>query len=337
MQRRWATLLLHKIEGNLPMARSDWNFSGSAISSTRLMPRLRGPAIIAEAARLLSEASRVLRLDRVAVNDRDGTMTGETVVRLRRRGIVESGCAMTPRRIRLGLAVFAAITGSLALNLLVLQPAGGRKGQPHVAYRGLGDLPGQPPKGTNAGEAERARLTASVAAVASGLPPQVESTYPGDAISETSSIAEFSESTLVRDIQSALVARGYSPGDPSGRLGLVTRAAIMAFEHDQGLTLTGEPTSALLQRLTSGELALVPTQASGPPGPEAESLIRTVQQSLERLGYRPGPADGVVGAGTMAALRAFERDQGLPETGRISGLMLVRLAGLAGRGRIAAR
>jgi hypothetical protein len=45
---------------------------------------------------------------------------------------------------------------------------------------------------------------------------------------------------------------------------------------------------------------------------------RAVQQRLADLGYKPGKADGLLGPRTRAAIRAFERDNGLPETGRPS-------------------
>ena len=40
-----------------------------------------------------------------------------------------------------------------------------------------------------------------------------------------------------------------------------------------------------------------------------------MQQRLADLGYDPGPVDGVVGARTRAAIRAFQKDNELPETG----------------------
>lgn len=42
------------------------------------------------------------------------------------------------------------------------------------------------------------------------------------------------------------------------------------------------------------------------------------QRLLTRLGYEPGPVDGEMGEKTRAAIRAFERDHGLPVTGALS-------------------
>ena len=62
------------------------------------------------------------------------------------------------------------------------------------------------------------------------------------------------------------------------------------------------------------------------PVPEADATdtvdigvpIATLQRSLHWLGYDPGPVDGILGARTKAAIRAFQADAGLPVTGQVS-------------------
>ena len=51
---------------------------------------------------------------------------------------------------------------------------------------------------------------------------------------------------------------------------------------------------------------------------EQEIQIERVQSGLARLGYNPGPADGVLGPKTHRAIRAFEVDHGLRVTGEVS-------------------
>ncbi len=46
-------------------------------------------------------------------------------------------------------------------------------------------------------------------------------------------------------------------------------------------------------------------------------MTRGVQTGLARLGYRPGPQDGVLGPRTRSAIRAFEADHGLEVTGAV--------------------
>lgn len=52
-----------------------------------------------------------------------------------------------------------------------------------------------------------------------------------------------------------------------------------------------------------------------PPGPE---LVADVQRGLARLGYDPGPADGVAGEKTRRAIRRFQARAGLPVDGKVS-------------------
>jgi peptidoglycan hydrolase-like protein with peptidoglycan-binding domain len=42
-----------------------------------------------------------------------------------------------------------------------------------------------------------------------------------------------------------------------------------------------------------------------------------VQSALTKRGYYRGPIDGIIGAGSHRAIRAFQTDQGLPVTGLI--------------------
>lgn len=54
------------------------------------------------------------------------------------------------------------------------------------------------------------------------------------------------------------------------------------------------------------------------------------QIALARLGFDPGPADGVVGAGTRKALRAWQQSRQLPADGYLSSDMVARLKAQAG-------
>ncbi|MFQ5974008.1 MAG: peptidoglycan-binding protein [Alphaproteobacteria bacterium] len=52
--------------------------------------------------------------------------------------------------------------------------------------------------------------------------------------------------------------------------------------------------------------------ATGSPTP---SLVASTQALLTRLGYEPGPVDGVMGPRTSAAIREYQLDRGLPANG----------------------
>lgn len=53
--------------------------------------------------------------------------------------------------------------------------------------------------------------------------------------------------------------------------------------------------------------------------PEPSRQVLAAQRALNRLGYGPVKPDGLMGAGTRAALEKFERSRGLPVTGELGG------------------
>jgi peptidoglycan hydrolase-like protein with peptidoglycan-binding domain len=143
---------------------------------------------------------------------------------------------------------------------------------------------------------------------------------------------------VVRQVQSELAARGYAPGPADGDAGLLTRAAILAFEHDRGLPATAEATDALLLALRMPASARRPVAGANwrSPSHAAVGIVRTVQQNLIAAGYLTGAASGHFDARTTAAIRAFETANDLLPTGRISAPMVAKLqrAGTA-RARVA--
>ena len=48
-----------------------------------------------------------------------------------------------------------------------------------------------------------------------------------------------------------------------------------------------------------------------------DQTIYQVQKKLEQLGYDPGRPDGILGKKTKTAVRHFQRDNGLPVTGKL--------------------
>lgn len=56
------------------------------------------------------------------------------------------------------------------------------------------------------------------------------------------------------------------------------------------------------------------------------------QKALQALGFNPGPVDGVIGVGTRAALRAWQKSRGLVADGYLS-LEMVRLLRTSGTGQ----
>jgi len=65
--------------------------------------------------------------------------------------------------------------------------------------------------------------------------------------------------------------------------------------------------------------------APAPARPAADETVRAVQQKLNELGYSAGPADGLMGRGTRAAIIAFQQDRGLAATGVADQALLLQL------------
>lgn len=59
-----------------------------------------------------------------------------------------------------------------------------------------------------------------------------------------------------------------------------------------------------------------PSQTSA-PGANAVMSVRVAQQKLNQLGYAVGTPDGAMGRNTQNALRTFQKDRNLPQTGRL--------------------
>ena len=63
---------------------------------------------------------------------------------------------------------------------------------------------------------------------------------------------------------------------------------------------------------------------SRPPGISA-AMVRRAQRDLHRLGYWPGPIDGVIGPRTREAIRGYQRRHGLAVDGELTPVLAARL------------
>ncbi|MFQ5774670.1 MAG: peptidoglycan-binding protein [Kiloniellaceae bacterium] len=68
--------------------------------------------------------------------------------------------------------------------------------------------------------------------------------------------------------------------------------------------------------------------ASGGSAGESEAdMVKSIQRGLAELGYQPGPADGIPGPKTAAAIRRYQKDHGLPTDGRTSAELAQHIQG----------
>ena len=58
---------------------------------------------------------------------------------------------------------------------------------------------------------------------------------------------------------------------------------------------------------------------------EQRADVERAQQALAQAGHDPGSIDGVMGPQTVAALRAYQKANSLPETGRLDEATLEKL------------
>ena len=153
-------------------------------------------------------------------------------------------------------------------------------------------------------------------------------------------------SDLVEQVQTALAERNLYDGVVDGLKGEETAAAIRAFEQSQGMAQTGEASEKILAALMTAPIrraesastskpAAAPraqTQAPASTGSTstAEGRLMAAQRALAKIGYGPVSIDGKMGAETRNAIKAFERDRGMPETGELTPPVVRALAAQTG-------
>jgi len=224
---------------------------------------------------------------------------------------------MTPHAVRFAFLTFALLTGAMTANIFVFQPP-----PRQMAAAPL-------PIGASPGQVWTSKTAAPLPAREAGSPAVVPPIETG-AVKPLPDTADRPD--LVRAVQRELKAKGYEVGAIDGVPGLVTRGAIMAYETDTDMPLTAKPSEGLLQALVLGSADVAARDPRDRPAPtsEAETVIRAVQRAFRQLGYMTTLPDGRLNEATRRAIRKFELDRKLKETGRISGELLAKLASVAG-------
>jgi peptidoglycan hydrolase-like protein with peptidoglycan-binding domain len=223
---------------------------------------------------------------------------------------------------RIAFLAFLGLTGTIIYNALYLQGHGPRGLAETAPAARAGDgaqIVHVEPPATKAASIQ----PKSVPPVSTDLPPL----DPGKGESRL----------VVRAVQRELAARGYDVGQVDGSLSDQTRAAISAFQSKEGLPVTGLPSDDLLRQILLGDsVAEAATGSVAAPGSIAanaaeSATVTKVQKTLADLGYAPGPIDGAWGENTASAIRAFQRDRSIAETGKITPELLAELQRVTGR------
>ena len=130
--------------------------------------------------------------------------------------------------------------------------------------------------------------------------------------------------SAVKSVQKKLKELGFYSGKIDGDYGNGTKKAVLAFQKAHGLKQTGNVNSSTLKELNSSGKTSSSSSASAStskgsgstcsPGDKG-SAVKEVQKKLKSLGYYSGSIDVDYGNGTKAAVKAFQRANGLTVNG----------------------
>jgi peptidoglycan hydrolase-like protein with peptidoglycan-binding domain len=171
---------------------------------------------------------------------------------------------------------------------------------------------------------KRLILVASTALVAAGCaqPPENRAVATTPTVAPAPVAPVPVASPAVRDAQARLKALGYYDGPVDGLSGPATSRAVEAFQRDRGLVVDGTLGTATADALRDARIPTprIATRAvPETPLPTTDATtMRAVQNRLKQLGFYDGPADGVWGVGTQAAVERFQRSKGLDVTGELT-------------------
>lgn len=143
-----------------------------------------------------------------------------------------------------------------------------------------------------------------------------------------------SGSALVRALQLRLARAGDRPGPIDGRYGPLTEHAVQRFQVAHGLTVDGIAGPVTLAALTSSTPVLYPGAGLGQQG--GSKSVRTLQRTLGRLGFSPGPVDGRYGPQTVRAVERFQHTHRLKADG-VVGIRTGRALSASRRHRVSLR
>ena len=132
-----------------------------------------------------------------------------------------------------------------------------------------------------------------------------------------------SKGEAVKDVQRRLKELGYYKSSIDGSYGSVTASAVKAFQQKNGLTADSVCDEGALKKLNSSsakgandktaEESLKTNQMLSPGDDNAQ--VKAMQIRLKELGYYTNTIDGEYGNSTKSAVKAFQKNNGLTQTG----------------------
>lgn len=171
------------------------------------------------------------------------------------------------------------------------------------------------------GQAQRSLADAPIGAIPAGASTRVQV--------NAGATVQLKYDPTVEEVQRQLLASGYYKGPVDGVTGRLTRQAIMAYQQQQGLTVTGEASGDLADNIRYTREIAEASLFTGAVTPAADAdlraQVRRVQTNLYDLSYDPGAISGEMTVQTHDAIRRFQHDRHIAETGEISAVLLSAL------------
>ena len=127
----------------------------------------------------------------------------------------------------------------------------------------------------------------------------------------------------VKALQEALIELDFKPGAVDGVFGVLTESAVKAFQVWANLAADGVVGPLTWEKLDDADKS-DPTLKEGSKG----IAVRGLQRRLNEAGYDAGEIDGLFGAQTEAAVKAFQEANGLDADGIVGPQTWDRLRGV---------
>ncbi len=143
-----------------------------------------------------------------------------------------------------------------------------------------------------------------------------------------------SKGEKVKELQRRLKELGYYKNSIDGDYGSGTVTAVKAFQKKNGLTQTGTADANTLKKLNSDSAIAADDKTDDDKDDTTDgtlkkgssgSAVKKVQQRLKDLGYYTSVCDGDYGAKTVTAVKAFQKKNGLTQSGECDAATLKKL------------
>jgi peptidoglycan hydrolase-like protein with peptidoglycan-binding domain len=158
-----------------------------------------------------------------------------------------------------------------------------------------------------------------IASVPAGATTHIEVTVP---TSDTTVVIKYDP--VIEDAQRELLALGQYNGMVDGVNGQRTKTAIQQFQQANGLPVTGEVSSDLIDHLRYTRKVKAASEITGSIDSKVEAKVpdrsrdvMKVQMALSQLGFDSGAPTGAYNEATKAAILQFEMNNGMAMDGII--------------------